>query len=206
MNGSTIAVFIQEGTKILSGWLKTRAAGRVVSTPARTEASGQAEASLALGVESGSSSLAEKATDVKSGCIPCSLGHMGTCSGLLNEAMRFARQDGIASDEVTDRLGMCLDEFNALERVDLRPEMIHALPPRDKEIAIAALEQSRATRHSLESVRTVDDLEAVAAQTQTARLRILRDWVKVKTDNLPPEAQEQVRASMERPTKEDQDD
>jgi len=175
MNSSLIAVIVQEGSRIITGYLKTRGHGRVVSTPSKMVVEGEAETEVALRVDTGSSSLEKKATDVKSGCIPCSLGHMGTCSGLLNEAMRFARVEGIASDEVTDRLGMCIDELSSLERVDLRPEMIHALPARDKEIAVAALNQSRATRHSLESLQTVDDLEAAAAQTQTARMTILRD-------------------------------
>ena len=152
-----------------------------------------------------SASLEKKATSIKTGCIPCSLGHLGGCSSMLNEAMRFARKDGMLSNEVIDRVGQCLDELNGLERMDLRPEMIHALPAWEKELAIKALEQSRDTRHRLESVKsmTVDELEGIAADLQKTRLSIFRDWVHGKTDNLPPEAQARVRASIERSTQEE---
>lgn len=59
---------------------------------------------------------AEKATGVKAGCIPCSLGHIGVCSSLLQEAIRFARSDGLDSDIPIDRINTCLDELNGLER------------------------------------------------------------------------------------------
>lgn len=89
-----------------------------------------------------------KATSIASGCVPCAIGHLGTCSGLLNEAMRFANKDGMTSPEVIDRVGMCLDELNAMERVDLRPEMVVNLPFYDSsfpssEVSSAILAKSR---------------------------------------------------------------
>ena len=126
-------------------------------------------------------------SDVATGCVPCSISHFGTCAGLLNEAMRFARKDGLESNEVIDRINKSLDELNALERVDLDSEKIYNLPPGDKEIAVKALNASRATRHSLESLTTVDDLESVTADVQTIRRDIGRDWYRYRLSQLPRE-------------------
>ena len=112
----------------------------------------------------------------------CAIGHFGTCSGLLNEAMRFANKDGISSSEVIDRVNICLDELNALERVDLRPQLIINLPPWEKDLANKALVESRSTRHGLEKISTVEDLEKVTAETQEARQDIGRTWFKQKIE------------------------
>lgn len=122
----------------------------------------------------------EYTTQAPTGCIPCSVGHLGTCSGLLNEAMRFARKDGLSSPEVADRVNMCLDELNSMERVDLRPEKVVALPAGDKALADRALLTSRELRHDLENLSGVDHLEKVAAKTQTTRNEIGREWMTRK--------------------------
>lgn len=122
----------------------------------------------------------------------CAIGHFGTCSGLLNEAMRFAKKDGVGSSEVIDRVNMCLDELNAMERVDLRPELITDLPDWEKELANRALTASRATRHGLEGLTTGNDLEKVAASTQTARTQIGRGWFKERLARMPKEEKEKL--------------
>jgi len=126
-----------------------------------------------------------RGSDVATGCVPCSISHFGTCAGLLSEAMRFARKEGLGSNEVLDRINKSLDELNALERVDLDSEKIHFLPPGEKEIAIKALNASRATRHSLESLTTIDDLESVTADVQTIRRDVGRDWYRYRLSKLP---------------------
>lgn len=124
--------------------------------------------------------LTEKATSIEAGCVPCALGHLSTCSGLLNEAMRFAKKDGVGSGEVIDRMNMCLDELNAMERVDLRPEMITSLPKWEKSLANSVLTESRQMRHQLEGISSTEDLERVAGNTQTVRRQIGRDWFQEK--------------------------
>ena len=126
---------------------------------------------------------ATKARAIATGCVPCAIGHFGTCTGLLNEAMRFAKKDGIISDEVLDRVSMCLDELNAMERVDLRSELIVDLPVWEKELANKALTGSRDLRHSLEGLSDVDDLERVVATTQTKKNDISRGWFKHRLEN-----------------------
>lgn len=151
-------------------------------------------------------SLEEKATGVKSGCIPCTLGHFSACSGDLEEAMRFARADGMQSDEVIDRIGSCLVELNGLERHDLKPGMIRALPAWEKELAVTALTHSRQARHRLESVKTVDDFEGIAADMDDMRRGIFRAWVKGKAAHMPQESEAQLRAGIERSTGEGEHD
>ncbi|KKM97417.1 hypothetical protein LCGC14_1168210 [marine sediment metagenome] len=133
-----------------------------------------------------------KASSVEAGCVPCAIGHFGTCTGLLNEAMRFAKKDGVGSSEVIDRVNMCLDELNAMERVDLRPEMITDLPEWEKELANRALTASRATRHGLEGLTDGNDLEKVAASTQTARTEIGRGWFQERMARMPKEEKEKL--------------
>lgn len=128
-----------------------------------------------------------KGTSVATGCVPCSISHFGTVAGLLNEAMRFARKDGLNSNEVLDRINKSLDELNTLERVDLDTEKVYALPPEEKDIAIKALTASRATRHALEDLTTLDDLERTTADVQTVRKDIGRDWYRYRLSRLPRE-------------------
>lgn len=140
----------------------------------------------------------EKATAIATGCIPCAIGHLGTCSGLLNEAMRFAGadDDGMASNEVIDRVGFCLNELNAMERVDLRPEMIVNLPEWEKKLVDQVLLASRNTRHQLEALESVETLKEAAATTQGTHKGIWRDYIKHKAANLTPEEIQEVQARL----------
>jgi hypothetical protein len=172
MNSKTVAVLLQEGGKFLSQLL-------MIYPPRRkTEMEPDPSISQEISPEPAVEAAMEesKATGIEAGCLPCAIGHYGTCSGLLNEAMRFAKNDGIASDEVIERVNMCLDELNAMERVDLRPELIVTLPTWQKPLAERALKESRGTRHRLEGLTTVDDLEKTVANLQTVRNDIGREW------------------------------
>lgn len=130
--------------------------------------------------------VAVKAKSIESGCLPCALGHFGTCSGLLNEAVRFS-DNGMDDVEVVDRLNACLDEFNAMERIDLRPEKIRTLPEWERKVAERALKSSRATRHKIEGCRTKEDLVNLAADTQTVRKDIGKEWFQTKIREFSPE-------------------
>jgi hypothetical protein len=138
----------------------------------------------------------EKAMAIATGCVPCSIGHLGTCSGLLNEAMRFARSDGIQSEEVISRCNMCLDELNALERVDLRPELMHGLPEWEKQLAEKALNLSRSLRHDLEGMSTVDGLEGITAKAQGTRQEIGSSWFRERLSRMTPEQRQIVEEKL----------
>jgi hypothetical protein len=190
MSGTDLSVvIIQEGAKIISNFIRSRPIKIKEGISQEIPAEPVSPPSTLPGKS------ITKAESIKSGCIPCSLGHYGTCSGLLNEGVRFARKDGMGG-EVSDRINMCLDELNALERVDLRPEMINQLTGWEKELSQKALDASRNTRHSLEAIRTADDLETVAAETQTIRKDLGREWFTHKFSELTPQQQEAVKGKL----------
>jgi len=190
MNTNIVAIIIQEGSKLVSDLIRNYPMRRVKQVGEVMPATMTViEAERAIEEETVEES---KATSVEAGCVPCAIGHLGTCSGLLNEMMRFAKKDGVGSSEVIDRVNMCLDELNAMERVDLRPELIAQLPTWEKELANKALTVSRSTRHGLEEISTVGQLEKVAATTQTARQEIGRTWFKERLGKMSKEERTEV--------------
>jgi len=129
-------------------------------------------------------------------CIPCAIGHLGTCTGLLNESMRFAREKGVDSNDVIDRVNKCLDELNAMERVDLSSENIADLSPWEKELAIEALNLSRNTRHGIEHLSGVGDLEEVTVNTQRIRQHLGQEWFKQKLKRMSPEEKTKLKEKV----------
>ncbi len=97
-------------------------------------------------------------------CIVCSSEHFSEVSGSLNEAMRFARSEGVDNKEVTRRLRHAREELNTMERFDLSPQQIMNLPELEEPLGRWAVEQSRQLRHSLNAIKDTQDLEKVAAQ------------------------------------------
>ena len=185
MDRQTIALIFQEGGRFITELIRTRPFKRPETVRPVIVEEQPPKVAETITEE-------EKASSIEAGCVPCAIGHFGTCSGLLNEAMRFAKKDGVGSSEVIDRVNMCLDELNAMERVDLRPEMITDLPDWEKELANGALTASRATRHGLEGLTDGNDLEKVAASTQTARTEIGRKWFKERMARMPKEEKEKL--------------
>lgn len=195
MKKQVLAVIIQEGTRVLSEVLKTNIHRKVTSIempaviePPPLEVPPSDTPKEYRQPVQATSAKENTATSIKSGCVPCAVGHVGVCSGLLKEAVRFARDEGVASESVLDRTGICLDELNAMERVDMSPAMLKDLPPDEREIADRVLVVSRRARHAIESLASpgssVRDLEDVAAELETTRKEIWRDFVKVRTDKM----------------------
>jgi hypothetical protein len=176
MNHQTVAVLVQEGGKFLTQILALYPPRRAMpAKPPLPEPGISREIPEEPPAEA--PQLAEsKDTGIEAGCVPCALGHFSTCSGLLDESMRFVRSDGLDSTEVIDRIAACLKELNAMEREDLPPHKIHNLPPFEKRLAIRALDGSRATRHALEAISSVDSLEKTAANTTEIYQGISREW------------------------------
>jgi len=193
MQREMLALIVEQGTRILSAVIRNR---DILFPPSQPGPKGF-EPSPTEDVVVNQSNT-QKATAIATGCLPCSLGHLGTCSGLLNEAMRFARTDGIQDGEVIGRINMCMDELNALERVDLRPEMIHGLPEWEKSLAEQALTLSRSLRHDLEGILDVNTLEAVTAKTQTQRQEIGKSFFQQRLQFLTPEQRQQVADELRR--------
>jgi len=195
MNTNTLAIIIQEGSRILSEVIRNRT---ILFSHHDAEEEPAIDQPRHEAVKPSSEAISAKSTAIATGCIPCSIGHLGTCSGLLNEAMRFARTGGLESPEVIERINMCMDELNALERVDLRPEMIHGLPTWEKSLAEQALSLSRSLRHDLEGISDVSTLESVAASTQSSRQEIGRAWFRERLSRMTPEQRAQVETELER--------
>ncbi|MBA7601333.1 hypothetical protein ES703_08403 [subsurface metagenome] len=141
---------------------------------------------------------------VATACVPCALGHFSTSAGLLNEIARF-KKDGITSDEILDRVAKVQAEQNALERVDLTPENIQALPSWEKELAEDALSQSRKLRHSLESFTNVKQLEQAAADTSSFYKELNRNWFKGRFAHLGPEKAQRIADEVGQLSPEDKD-
>lgn len=223
-----LAVVIQEGTRLASEYIKIKQLSKynkerlqeplapvqypemprlqpspsrelMLSSSSQTLSEEQPDEEISQPTEG--NELKEKATGIKGGCIPCSMGHFATCSGLLNEAMRFAQKEGI-NEETIDRTGMCLSELNAMERVDLRPEMIVNLPDWEKDLVKKTLNHSRGLRHELEDASTlsVDKLESLAAQTQSFYRNMNREYFNKKLDSDPavtPELKAKINAKID---------
>ncbi len=206
-NINIIAMLIEQGGRLASEIIRIRPRRQAVSaqqtqpfepissaepspSPAPQASSSPSEPSPEPKAQVKEKIAPEKATAVDTGCVPCSLGHIGTCSGLLNESMRFANKEGM-TDEVVDRINMCLDELNTMERVDLRPEMVENLTGWEKDLATEALTQSRTIRHGLEGVRTKEGLNSLAAETQKARRALGRKYFAAKMYSMPDVTDEQ---------------
>jgi hypothetical protein len=189
MKSEFLAMCFQYGGQIVSSLLKNRAPERrpppavphVEEPPVEVEeidlsSSGMVEIPLDR-----EGKAVEGASSIEAGCVPCALGHISTCSGALAEATRFARSDGLRSNQVIDRIGHCLEELNIMEREDLSPQKIASLPKWEKDLAVEALNVSRKMRHDLEGMSdtsTVKDLEQLAAGAQDSREYINRGWFK----------------------------
>ena len=125
-------------------------------------------------------------------CVGCAIGHLATCSGLLKECVRFT-EEGMASPNIVDRLNTCLDELNAMERVDLLPNKIQLLPDWEKELAHRALNISRETRHFIEAgITSADQFEKVAANLINERQAIGNAWLQQKLRALSAEDKEVI--------------
>ena len=121
--------------------------------------------------------------EIATGCLPCAVSHFSTSAGLLNESVRF-KGEGMTSNEILDRIAGAIEEQNSLERVDLSPAKILTLPDWERPIAEEALAQSRQLRHRLESIKGIDDLEQVAADTKSYYIKLNRQWYKGRFGHL----------------------
>ncbi|MDD5229714.1 MAG: hypothetical protein PHC43_00135 [Candidatus Marinimicrobia bacterium] len=132
---------------------------------------------------------------VATSCVGCAIGHLATVSGLLKEAVRFVGE-GLDSPNIVGRLNTCLDELNAMERVDLLPDKISTLPDWEKELAHKALKVSRETRHYIEvGIDSSEQFEQLAANLINARNEIGNAWLQKRLRAISDKDEVQKRAS-----------
>lgn len=95
-------------------------------------------------------------------CLACSRDHFSTASAMLNEAIRFTKDRPMYDDEIQWRIGVALDEVNALERGDLHNDNVQPLQGKEREIAEEALGNLRELRHQITGIQNVEDLKQTA--------------------------------------------
>jgi hypothetical protein len=111
----------------------------------------------------------------------------------LNESVRFVGE-GMDSLNIVDRLNTCLNELNAMERVDLQPSKIVSLPDWEKELAHRALTISRETRHFIESgISSGNQLEKLAANLMNERQAIGNAWLQQKLRSISKEDKAEIQ-------------
>jgi len=141
------------------------------------------EAEPAVSMEKTPSMQQESEVSKGVACIPCASDHFSTVAGLISdEAVRMARRSGIQDQEVVRRILRASDQLNAMEREDLSVEKIAKLPAWEKELAVLAQSESAKIRHKLNEVKSVEDLEAVAAEVVAAREKIGQEYFKRKLE------------------------
>jgi len=113
-------------------------------------------------------------------CLACSSDHFSTTSGMLNEALRF-KKEGMGSWEIQRRMGIALDELNAMERGDLHADQIARLTGKEKQLADEAKDDSRDLRHKINAIHSVEDLEKIAAEAANVRTKFMRNIWKIAT-------------------------
>jgi len=114
-------------------------------------------------------------------CLECVRDHLKTASALLNEAVRFARSEGVAHKEVRTRVVIAEDELLAAIRLDLIPAKIKDLPEKEKELARWAAKEMRSLRHDLSDAKTLEDLEKAAARAFELRTEFEGKYFELRT-------------------------
>lgn len=165
---------------------KTGGAGKAeggVASPAVEEVQREAARSTSNG----------EPQNIATACLPCTRSHLHTVAGLLKEALRFAREEGINHPEVVNRLDAAAEELAVLERVDLAPENIQNSPEKEKQVIYAVLPEIRKLRQEVvNNITDAKKLEETAAKTVELNRKIRElsysigeakiDWEKVKME------------------------
>jgi hypothetical protein len=114
-------------------------------------------------------------------CIHCSLDHISTASGALNEALRFARDEkkDISQDEVQSRIWIANDELNIMERIDLNSQKVASMVGEEKKVALDALNHSRDLRHKIKTIHSTEELEKVSAYALGVSKEIMKQASKI---------------------------
>ncbi len=124
--------------------------------------------------------------DVATACMSCTRSHLATVAGLLGEALRFARSDGLASQEVAYRLNKAEQELNVMERIDLAPEKLQDMAPAEAEMAREYLPKLRALRQQVGEIGDIEGLEKSAAESSVLGTELRLRKLQVSGVDLNP--------------------
>jgi hypothetical protein len=202
MNRQTLALIIQEGSRLLSGVIQNKDILFRSNKPTEVIEEPTTPITEEISTESINPEQEQpmRSQDISKGtaCIPCVNDHLSTCTGLVSdESVRMARRSGIDDDEVVRRILRCSNQLNAMEREDLSVEKIASLPDWEKEIAVYAQNEAADIRHKLNNISTVEDLVDVAGQITETRDKIGKEWFRGRIKNMSPSEKAKVRERAE---------
>lgn len=137
--------------------------------------------------------------DFSVGCLPCARAHFATVAGTLKEALRFAREGGIADPEVQSRLEAAEEDITVIERHDWTPEKILRSPREQQEVMRQMLPELRQLRQEVIGISSVEDLERAAAKAGELSTRLRLDVLRlagVDTDRVVELAKKVANGDM----------
>jgi hypothetical protein len=103
--------------------------------------------------------------DIATGCTACARAHLIAIVADLEEALRFAREDGITHREVDRRITAAQKEIVVLERYDLSPSSIQNALEEEQVVIRQYLPTIRRLRQQLmNDIESVEALEWMAAE------------------------------------------
>lgn len=109
-------------------------------------------------------------------CIPCVKNHLSTVAGILGESKRFI-EGGIKDPKIVEAIDIATKELTAAERGDLDPAKVASLPPREKEIAEWAADQTRDLRHSIDNIRDKGTLEEAIVKADQINKEMITKFI-----------------------------
>lgn len=94
--------------------------------------------------------ITQSSDSPSTGCVSCTDSHWSTVSGILNEAVRFARRGtGFDSHEVLGRIRLAKEELNVWERWDVSPVRIANTPEGVRKVLSDMVLKGSELRHML---------------------------------------------------------
>lgn len=117
------------------------------------------------------------------GCLPCARAHFTAIWGSLDEALRFARDEGIAYFEVITRMQSAEKEALMVERHDWTPAKIANSPVAEQEVLRYMLPKLRELRQDIVDIASVDDLESATAKAEALAQDLHIQVLKLKGIN-----------------------
>jgi hypothetical protein len=102
--------------------------------------------------------------------------HLSTVAGILGESKRFI-EGGIKDPKIVEAIDIATKELTAAERGDLDPAKVASLPPREKEIAEWAADQTRDLRHSIDNIRDKGTLEEAIVKADQINKEMITKFI-----------------------------
>jgi len=120
--------------------------------------------------------------EIATSCLSCTDSHWSTISGVLNEAVRLARQGyALDSEDIMSRISLAKEELNTWERLDASPDKLENSAEFIKDIVRKMVSKGAQLRHSMAETGlgfgkgTIDGLESAASFAKQASREFERE-------------------------------